>query len=37
MVLFAVNMYAPMDIDEVSYQLKRSKCRFHIAIHKTGQ
>ncbi len=27
------NMYAPMDIDEVEYQLKPMNCPFHIAIY----
>ena len=29
------NMYAPMEIDEVSYQLKPMNCPFHIAIYNT--
>ncbi len=29
------NMYSPMDIDEVSYQLKPMNCPFHIAIYNS--
>jgi len=32
---YSENMYAPMQIDEVSYQLKPMNCPFHIAIYKT--
>ncbi|MCK4839051.1 MAG: threonine--tRNA ligase [Desulfobulbaceae bacterium] len=34
---YGENMYAPMDIDEVSYQLKPMNCPFHIAIYNTGK
>jgi threonyl-tRNA synthetase len=34
---YSENMYAPMDIDEVSYQLKPMNCPFHIAIYNTGK
>ncbi len=30
------NMYAPMTIDEVEYELKPMNCPFHIAIYKSG-
>jgi len=32
---YAENMYAPMEIDEVSYQLKPMNCPFHIAIYNS--
>lgn len=32
---YGENMYAPMEIDEVSYQLKPMNCPFHIAIYNT--
>ncbi|NTV12986.1 MAG: threonine--tRNA ligase [Desulfobulbaceae bacterium] len=32
---YGENMYAAMDIDEVSYQLKPMNCPFHIAIYNT--
>ncbi len=32
---YSENMYAPMDIDEVQYQLKPMNCPFHIAIYKS--
>ncbi len=32
---YAENMYAPMDIDEVKYQLKPMNCPFHIGIYKS--
>ena len=32
---YGENMFSPMDIDEVSYQLKPMNCPFHIAIYKT--
>lgn len=31
------NMYSPMEIDEVSYQLKPMNCPFHIAIYKSSR
>ena len=34
---YAENMYAPMDIDEVQYQLKPMNCPFHIAIYNTSR
>ena len=33
---YSENMYAPMDIDEVQYQIKPMNCPFHIAIYKDG-
>lgn len=32
---YSESMYAPMDIDEVHYQLKPMNCPFHIAIYNT--
>jgi threonyl-tRNA synthetase len=32
---YGENMFAPMDIDEISYQLKPMNCPFHIGIYKT--
>ncbi len=32
---YADDMFAPMDVDNVSYQLKPMNCPFHIAIYKT--
>ncbi len=32
---YAENMYAPMDIDDVSYQIKPMNCPFHIAIYNS--
>ncbi len=32
---YGENMFSPMDIDEVSYQLKPMNCPFHIEIYKT--
>ena len=32
---YAENMYAPMEIDEVSYQIKPMNCPFHIAIYNS--
>ncbi len=32
---YAENMYAPMQIDEVQYQLKPMNCPFHIAIYNS--
>ncbi|MCL0047151.1 threonine--tRNA ligase, partial [Thermodesulfovibrionales bacterium] len=29
------NMYSPMDIDEVSYELRPMNCPFHIAVYKS--
>ncbi len=31
---YSENMYSPMDIDNVSYELKPMNCPFHIAIYK---
>ncbi|MBU0673771.1 MAG: threonine--tRNA ligase [Proteobacteria bacterium] len=32
---YSENMYSPIEIDEVSYQLKPMNCPFHIAIYNT--
>lgn len=32
---YAENMYSPMEIDEVSYQIKPMNCPFHIAIYNS--
>ncbi len=32
---YAENMYAPMQIDEIQYQLKPMNCPFHIAIYNS--
>ena len=32
---YSENMYSPMDIDEVSYQIKPMNCPFHIAIYNS--
>lgn len=32
---YSENMYAPMDIDEVEYQLKPMNCPFHIGIYNS--
>ncbi|MDO5673465.1 MAG: threonine--tRNA ligase [bacterium] len=32
---YSENMYAPMEIDEVLYQLKPMNCPFHIGVYKT--
>ncbi|MDR3628749.1 MAG: threonine--tRNA ligase [Desulfocapsaceae bacterium] len=32
---YSENMYAPMDIDEVQYQLKPMNCPFHIGIYNS--
>jgi len=32
---YAENMYSPMDIDEVKYQLKPMNCPFHIGIYNS--
>ncbi|MBU0483394.1 MAG: threonine--tRNA ligase [Proteobacteria bacterium] len=32
---YGENMFSPMDIDDVSYQLKPMNCPFHIAIYQT--
>ncbi len=32
---YAEDMFSPMDVDEVSYQIKPMNCPFHIAIYKT--
>jgi threonyl-tRNA synthetase len=34
---YSENMYAPMEIDEVKYQLKPMNCPFHIGIFKTDK
>ncbi|NIA05820.1 MAG: threonine--tRNA ligase [Proteobacteria bacterium] len=34
---YGENMYAPMEIDEVKYQLKPMNCPFHIAIYKSNK
>jgi len=34
---YAENMYAPMVIDEVQYQIKPMNCPFHIAIYKSSR
>jgi len=33
---YAENMYAPMEIDEVKYQLKPMNCPFHVGIYKSS-
>ncbi|MBI5213951.1 MAG: threonine--tRNA ligase [Nitrospirae bacterium] len=33
---YSENMYSPMDIDGVDYELKPMNCPFHIAIYKSG-
>ncbi len=33
---YGENMYAPMEIDEIKYQLKPMNCPFHIAIYKSN-
>jgi threonyl-tRNA synthetase len=30
------NMYAPMDIDNIAYEVKPMNCPFHIAVYKTS-
>ncbi|MFH7325954.1 threonine--tRNA ligase [Desulfurivibrio sp. C05AmB] len=32
---YSENMYAPMEVEEVQYQLKPMNCPFHIAIYKS--
>lgn len=32
---YGENMFSPMDVEDVSYQLKPMNCPFHIAIYKT--
>ncbi|ADH85941.1 threonine--tRNA ligase [Desulfurivibrio alkaliphilus] len=32
---YGENMYSPMEVEEVQYQLKPMNCPFHIAIYKT--
>ena len=32
---YAENMYSPMDIDQVSYQIRPMNCPFHIAIYNS--
>ncbi len=32
---YADDMFSPMEVDEVSYQIKPMNCPFHIAIYKT--
>lgn len=34
---YGENMFSPMDIEDVSYQLKPMNCPFHIAIYKTSK
>jgi threonyl-tRNA synthetase len=34
---YGENMYAPMDVEDVTYQLKPMNCPFHIAIYNTGK
>lgn len=34
---YGENMYSPMDIDEVSYQLKPMNCPFHIGVYKSDK
>ena len=34
---YGENMYAPMEIDEVKYQLKPMNCPFHIAIYNANK
>ncbi len=34
---YAENMYAPMEIDEVKYQLKPMNCPFHIGVYKSDK
>ena len=34
---YAENMFSPMEVEEVSYQLKPMNCPFHIAIYKTSK
>ncbi len=34
---YSENMYAPMDIDEVKYQLKPMNCPFHIGVYKSDK
>jgi threonyl-tRNA synthetase len=32
---YSENMYAPMDVDEIQYELRPMNCPFHIQIYKT--
>ena len=34
---YGENMYSPMDIDEVQYQIKPMNCPFHIAIYRADK
>ena len=34
---YSENMYAPMDIDDVKYQLKPMNCPFHIGVYKSDK
>jgi threonyl-tRNA synthetase len=34
---YSENMYSPMDVEDVTYQLRPMNCPFHIAIYKTGK
>ncbi len=34
---YGENMYSPMDIDDVSYQLKPMNCPFHIGVYKSDK
>jgi threonyl-tRNA synthetase len=34
---YGENMYSPMEIDEVSYQLKPMNCPFHIGVYKSNK
>jgi len=34
---YSENMYAPMEIDEVKYQLKPMNCPFHIGVYKSDK
>jgi threonyl-tRNA synthetase len=34
---YSENMYAPMDIDEVAYQLKPMNCPFHIGVYNANK
>jgi len=34
---YSENMYAPMEIDDVKYQLKPMNCPFHIGIYKSNK
>jgi len=34
---YSENMYAPMEIDEIKYQLKPMNCPFHIGVYKSDK